>query len=115
MGNITYTLYAVMISAVITFLMRSIPFFTFHGEKKMPDWLERLGQMLPPGIMAVLIVYCLKDVVADIGELFPKLIAVVVVILSYRWKHNSFFSIIAGTGVYMLLLRITILLPIFTR
>ena len=31
----------------------------------MPVWLEQLGKALPPLIMAVLIVYCLRDITTD--------------------------------------------------
>lgn len=52
-----------------------------------------------------LIVYCLKDVRTDFGgKGICQLIAVAVVALSYKWKHNTFISIIAGTACYMLLL-----------
>lgn len=52
-----------------------------------------------------LIVYCLKDVRTDFGGRgICQLIAVAVVALSYKWKHNTFISIIAGTACYMLLL-----------
>ena len=73
----------------------------------MPVWLDRLGQVLPAAIMAVLIVYCLKDVGSDLrGIAFPKGIAVVVVAVSYKWKHNTLISIAVGTGLYMVLLRV---------
>ena len=52
-----------------------------------------------------LIVYCLKDVRTDFGGRgICQLIAVAVVALSYKWKHNTFISIIARTACYMLLL-----------
>ena len=52
-----------------------------------------------------LIVYCLKDVRTDFGGGgICQLIAVAVVALSYKWKHNTFISIIARTACYMLLL-----------
>ena len=37
---------------------------------------------------------------------FPKGIAVVVVAVSYKWKHNTLISIAVGTGLYMVLLRV---------
>ena len=51
----------------------------------MPDWLDRLGKTLPSAIMAVLIVYCLKDVGSDVVHIgLPKIAAVVIVALSYK-------------------------------
>jgi branched-subunit amino acid transport protein AzlD len=57
--------------------------------------------------MAVLIVYCLKDVGSDwlhIG--LPKILAVAVVAGSYKYKHNTLISILAGTACYMVLLQV---------
>ena len=56
----------------------------------MPGWLERLGQALPSAIMAVLIVYCLKDAGTDLrGVAFPQFLAVGVVAVTYKWKHQT--------------------------
>ena len=100
-------LLAVLVSAVCTFILRALPFLAFNGERNMPLWLDRLGQVLPAAIMAVLIVYCLKDVGSDLrGIVFPKGIAVVVVAVSYKWKHNTLISIAVGTSLYMVLLRV---------
>ena len=102
-----YVVLAIFIAAVVTFSLRALPFLLFSGNRKMPDWLSRLGAVLPSAIMAVLIVYCLKGVKSDmIGTGVPSAIAVLVVALSYKWKHNTFLSILFGTAVYMLLLRI---------
>lgn len=102
-----YVVLAIFISALITFLLRALPFLLFSGDRRMPDWLSRLGAVLPSAIMAVLIVYCLKGVKSDIiGTGLPSAIAVLVVALSFKWKHNTFLSILSGTAVYMLLLRV---------
>jgi branched-subunit amino acid transport protein AzlD len=102
-----YVVLAIFISALITFSLRALPFLLFSGDRRMPDWLSRLGAVLPSAIMAVLIVYCLKGVKSDIIRTgIPSAIAVLVVALSFKWKHNTFLSILSGTAVYMLLLRV---------
>lgn len=35
-----------------------------------------------------------------------ELIAVVIVAASYKWKHNTFLSILLGTVAYMVMIRI---------
>ena len=93
-----YVVLAIFISALITFSLRALPFLLFSGDRRMPDWLSRLGAVLPSAIMAVLIVYCLKGVKSDIiGTGIPSAIAVLVVALSFKWKHNTFLSILSGT------------------
>lgn len=98
---------AILISAVCTFSLRALPFLAFHGDRKMPGWLERLGQALPAAIMAVLVVYCLKDVGDDIWQTgAAKLLSVAIVAVSYKWKHNTLISIVSGTIGYMILLQV---------
>ena len=102
-----YILVAVTVSAVITFGLRAFPFALFGGSRKMPETIVKLGKVLPATIMAVLIVYCVKDSLDNgIGIGIPKLIAVLTVAGSYKWKHNTFVSIAVGTLMYMVLLRI---------
>lgn len=97
----------IFISALITFSLRALPFVIFKGEKQLPKVLADLGVVLPSAIMAVLIVYCLKDVNENFWEDgIWKLIAVAIVALTYKWKHNTLISIVAGTAIYMILLRI---------
>ena len=106
MMGLWYIILAIVISALITFGLRALPFALFRGGRSMPEWMQRLGQILPSAIMAVLIVYCLKGVKSNpIGMGIPGIIAVAVVAASYKWKHNTFISIIAGTAVYMVMLR----------
>lgn len=101
-----YILSAILVSAGITLGLRALPFLFFRDERKMPEWLSRLGAILPSAIMAVLIVYCLRSVKSDfVGSGIPGMLAVLVVAISYRWKHNTFISIVAGTVVYMVLIR----------
>ncbi|SFC03075.1 branched-chain amino acid transporter permease [Butyrivibrio sp. YAB3001] len=101
-----YILLAIVMSALITFGLRALPFVLFRGGRSMPEWMQRLGQILPSAIMAVLIVYCLKGAKSNpIGIGIPGIIAVAVVVASYKRKHNTFISIIVGTAAYMIMLR----------
>lgn len=100
-----YIIMAIIVSGCCTAFLRSLPFIVFKGERKMPVWLDKLGQILPSAIMAVLIIYCLKDVGDDFGRIgISKILAVIVVAITYKWKHNTFISIGAGTAFYMLML-----------
>ncbi len=102
-----YIFVAVVVSAVITFGLRAFPFALFGGSRKMPEMIVKLGKVLPATIMAVLIVYCVKDSLDNvIGIGIPKLIAILTVAGSYKWKHNTFVSIAVGTLLYMILLRV---------
>lgn len=102
----SYVLLAIVLSAIITFLLRAFPFLVFK-EKSLPEWLNHLGKTLPMTIMAVLIVYCLKDLKVNFTGLFlPYLLAVLTVVVTYRYKKNTFLSIILSTIVYMILIHL---------
>ena len=83
--------HAVAVSALITFGLRALPFLAFSGSRKMPASLERLGQALPSAIMAVLIIYCMKDIpTGGISAAVPKLLAAAVVFITRlhpSWNH----------------------------
>lgn len=95
----------ILLSALITFGLRVLPFVVFKGDRQLPTKVVLLGKRLPPAIMSVLIIYCLKDVkTAFMENGIWELVAVLVVAVSYKWKHNTFISIFLGTAVYMILL-----------
>ena len=98
-------LFAIIISAAVTFGLRVLPFALFEG-KKTPKAISYLGKVLPPAVIAMLVVYCLKDTsFASAGGFVPQLIASAVVALVQLWKKNTILSIAAGTAVYMVLLQ----------
>ena len=101
----TFTVIEIVISAVITFSLRALPFVIFHGNRKMPKWLERIEKSLPAMIMSILIIYCLKDIGDNMfGVGIPRLLAVLITGGSYKLWHNTFVSMAAGTLSYMGLL-----------
>ena len=51
----------IMVVAITTFLTRALPFIIFKDPKKTPDLIIYLSKVLPYSIMAMLVVYCLKD------------------------------------------------------
>lgn len=102
-----HTVMVIVLSAIITLFMRAFPFAIFNGNRKMPQTMEKLGQVLPSTIMAVLIIYCLKGSVKEpVSMGIPGLIGVLVVGVTYKWKHSTFLSILLGTAVYMGLLAV---------
>lgn len=94
----------VAVMAAVTFLLRALPFLVFH--KETPPYISFLGKVLPPAIIGMLVIYCLKDV--DIFRApygLPELIAGLSVVGLQAWKRNSLVSILAGTVIYMVLIR----------
>ncbi len=101
------TLSIILISAIITFTLRALPFIVFNDKRKMPEKMIYLGKILPLSIMAVLVIYCLKDVGDDfMGNGIFKIISVLVVAVTYKMKHSTLISILCGTICYMCLIRL---------
>ena len=91
--------------AVVTVLLRFLPFLVFR--KETPPYISYLGRVLPSAIIGMLVVYCLKDMdvtAAPFG--IPELIAAACVVGLQAWRRNSLVSILSGTAVYMLLIRL---------
>ena len=64
------------------------------------------GRVVPYTAMGLLIVYCLRDVsVLDEPHAIPEMLSMAVVCLTYLWKRNSIFSVVAGTALYMALVQ----------
>ena len=97
----------IIMCAIITFGLRALPFAVFRGKRKMPVWLEQLGKALPPLIMAVLIVYCLRDITTDPKHIgIAQMAGVLATAISYKWKHNTLISIMSGPAVYMCMISV---------
>ena len=91
--------------AVTTMALRFLPFLIFG--KKTPAYISYLGKVLPQAIIALLVVYCLKDVsIMTTPHGIPELIAGISVVLMQIWKRNAVLSILLGTVIYMMLIRI---------
>ena len=97
---------AVVIMAGVTALLRYLPFLIFKG-RSTPRTVAYLGRVLPPAIMGMLVVYCLRSV--SFGALtgwMPALAASAVTAGLHLWRKNTLVSIIGGTAVYMILIRV---------
>lgn len=94
---------AMMLGTVIT---RFLPFFIFPPGKPVPAIVTYLGKTLPYATMALLVVYCLRNVsLMTTPRGIPEFISVLLIVILHRWKGNSLLSIGAGTVCYMILVQ----------
>lgn len=97
---------AIAVMAIVTFLTRVLPFLLFDRGESPPKLVLYLGRVLPPAIIAMLIVYCLRGVsFSTPGGWVPQLLCVAVVVALHLWKHNNLLSIFGGTILYMVLVQ----------
>ena len=107
MNNTLYAFLVVAVIALVTALLRFLPFFVFSGKRSIPKVIQYLGSVLPYAIMAMLVVYCLKDIsFTKYTDWLPEFISVLGVVVLHVWKRNTLFSIVGGTACYMLLVRV---------
>ena len=113
MLSTTETLAAIAVMAVVTFLTRALPFLLFDRKGNPPRLVLYLGRVLPPAIIAMLIVYCLKDslLALELHPLqgyetwLPALISITVAIILHLWKRNTLLSIFGSTILHMFLVQ----------
>ena len=101
-----FTLIQILVMAAVTALLRFLPFLVFPGGRKRPQIITYLGTVLPYSVMAMLVIYCLKNVsliAAPHG--IPELLAIAAVVGLHLWKKNTLLSIFGGTAIYMILVQ----------
>lgn len=104
MSRNMYVFLAVMVMAAVTYLIRLFPILVFGRSEKPPEIVLYIGRVISPAAIAMLVVYCLKDVqwlAKPYG--FSELIASVLVIFLQLRLRNPLLSIAAGTVLYMFL------------
>ena len=101
-----HSILIVAVCAGVTMLTRFLPFLIFGRGRQLPDWLSRLGKVLPFAIMGMLVVYCLKDAAWSTAPFaIPELLGCAAVVLLHIWKRNTLLSIGGGTAIYMILIN----------
>jgi len=97
----------IAVMAIITALLRFLPFLLFR--KQTPTYVSYLGRVLPPAIIGMLVIYCLKDATPLVHPFgLPELIAAACVVGMQVWKRSALISILSGTVVYMALIQMVL-------
>ena len=115
---------SILVMALVTFLTRALPFLLFDRGESPPKLVLYLGRVLPPAVIAMLIIYCLRtpaltvapELTANMSNIWavvsffvgwaPQLISGAVVVLLHLWKKNDLLSIFGGTILYMILVQV---------
>lgn len=99
-------LIATLIGAAVIFLTRAFPFLLF-SKREPPAVIRFIEKYIPPMVMAVLLIYCFKDVNFTTGSFgLPEIIGLAVTVFLHLWRNNSMLSIFGGTILYMVLIRL---------
>ncbi len=97
---------SIAVMALVTLLTRAAPFLLFDRGGDPPKLVLYLGRVLPPAVIAMLIVYCLKGVsFSSPAGWVPSLMAGAAAVLLHLWKGNDLISIFGATVLYMVLVQ----------
>lgn len=106
MNNVLYPVAVIAVVAAVTWALRAVPFLIF-GNRPLPKMIQYLGKALPPAIMTILVVYCLRGIDLTHSPFgVPELAACSLVVGLQILRNNMYLSIIAGSVCYMILIRI---------
>ena len=99
----------IAVVALVTALIRFLPFILFGNKRRVPPIVNRLGKTLPFAVMGMLVVYCLRNMsFSSVTAPLAEIIASLSVVLIHLWRRNTLLSIIVGTVCYMLLVQLVL-------
>ena len=91
MSTASHSAILVAVMSLVTILLRFLPFLVFR--KKVPPCITYLGRVLPPAIIGMLVIYCLKDTVITSAPFgLPELIAGVMVVPQYPVRNHRLYA-----------------------
>jgi branched-subunit amino acid transport protein AzlD len=101
-----YIVGAILAMAAVTLLCRAAPFL-FFMRRRPPAIVDFLQVYIPPMIMTVLVLASYKAInLAKAPYGIPEIASGLVVAGLHLWKRNALVSILGGTALYMLLIRV---------
>ncbi len=101
-----YIVKVLVAMALVTFALRALPFLAAQWLKKHPV-VQHLGQFLPLAIMTLLLLHSVVGAAKEHSSgPWPELLAIAVVVSMQFKSRNPLFSIVAGTGIYVLIRNI---------
>jgi branched-subunit amino acid transport protein AzlD len=106
-GVLIHSLLIVALLAALTYAARLFPYVAFGRRKEIPAVITYIGEVLPPAVMVVLLVYCVRNTdVLHYPYGIPVAAAVGLTFLLYRLTKNNLIAMVCGTALYMVLIRI---------
>lgn len=94
------------IIVLATVIIRFLPFIIIRKSIAERKYIKFLGDMMPYSMIALLVVYCLKEVnLIKYPYGIPELISIAIIIILHIIKRNVLISIGVGTVIYMILVQ----------
>ena len=101
-----YAIEAILAMGLVTLACRATPFL-FFMRRRPPAMVDFLQIYIPPMIMTVLVLGSFKSVKFTTPPYgIPELVSGLVVAGLHLWRRNTLLSILGGTALYMVLIRV---------
>lgn len=97
-------LFIILVIAIANLITRFLPYFIM--PKEIPPFISYISNILPNVIIAMLVVYCIKD--ADFGAPFyglKEFISILIVAILHISIRIPIISILGGVMCYMFLVQ----------
>ncbi len=102
-----YFMLAILVVAIANGFTRAFPFLLEKQSGQMQRVLSVLGRSLPPAMMAMLLVYGLRDVRFLDGHYgIPEITSLMLLVLVHRFLKKPLLGILASTVLYMLWMNV---------
>lgn len=105
--SVGYIIAAIAIAAIITVLLRALPFAALSKLRKS-KFVKRIGRWMPVGIMLILAAVTIRGSIADRPELWwatPIALAVTIAV-HYLTRRKTVWSVGAGTACFVVLVNV---------
>jgi len=107
--NPSETFITIVLIVLATQLTRWGPFLLFRNTKELPGFIKYLSTVLPLAVLAILVVYCLKDLSFNQPKiLVANALSIALIFFLHLWKRKVLLSILGGTVCYMILLQLLV-------
>lgn len=91
------------IMGFVIFATRAFPFILF-SHKEPPRVIRFIEKYIPPMIISILVIYCLKDLNwREFNSVIPPICGCMATVILHLWKKNAMLSIFGATALYMIL------------
>jgi branched-subunit amino acid transport protein AzlD len=105
--KIIYSVVIILLMALLTYGARLFPYLLFGRGRKVSPFVTYLGDVLPPAVMILLIVYCLRNLKLTVYPFgIPEFVAIGLAALLYKITKNNLIAMVTGTVVYMVLVQV---------
>ena len=106
MNNTEILITALMI-VIGTAFLRFLPFIIINKSLSENKYVKFLGKLLPYSMIALLVIYCIKDInIIKFPYGLPEIISIIAVVVFQVVKRNVLISIGLGTIIYMFLVQV---------